>query len=203
MKQKKLKKGVKKCKVFVAKRKKKIHNIDDITDAHFKDFTEEDLLSVKKRIVNERPDKKNYIEPKVFREQILQYYKDEIITPEISTGIYDIANRLAFAPNFINYTYREEMVGDAIIKMFQALKNKKFNKNIVNKNGQKGNPYSYYSKIAFNAFRNRIKKEKKNHETLLKYQESVYETMIDSGAIVDDQHQEHEEGDMQYDANKE
>ena len=185
MKLKKLKKGLVSKKKRVAKIIKIVHNNKTM---------EEPTKVIEKQKYVENPNyvpksnKKNYIEPKVFRDRILQYYEDEIFTDELSQGIYDIANRLAFSPNFINYTYREEMVGDAIIKMFQALKNKKFNKNIVNKNGQKGNPYSYYSKIAFNAFRNRIKKEKKNHETLLKYQESVYETLIDSGTIVDDQH---------------
>ena len=51
MKQKKLQKGIKNNKKVVEKRKKKIHNIDDITDAHIKDLPEEDLLEVKKIII--------------------------------------------------------------------------------------------------------------------------------------------------------
>ena len=45
------------------------------------------------------------------------------------------------------------------------------------------NPFSYFTTIAFHAFINRIKKEKKHHETISQYKESVYEQeMIESGA---------------------
>jgi hypothetical protein len=60
-------------------------------------------------------------------------------------------------------SYREEMVGDGVIRMFKALMSKKYNHT-------KGtNPFSYFTRIAFNAFRNRIKKEKHIHETHEKY----------------------------------
>ena len=87
-----------------------------------------------------------------------------------------IARRLAYAPNFINYSFREEFIGDAIIKMMQALKNKKFDP-------EKGNPFSYFTKIAFNAFRNRIKKEKRTHDALQTYQENVFNTLQEHGYI--------------------
>jgi len=90
-----------------------------------------------------------------------------------------ISNRLGFAPNFINYTYKEEMIGDAIVKMLYALKNKKFNPD-------KGNAFPYFTTIAYNAFCNRIKKEKKEREVILNYQEEVYNTLMDEGHIPDD-----------------
>jgi hypothetical protein len=120
--------------------------------------------------------KKHYVDPKVFQKQILVYYDDDDMTEDLGSAIYNIANRLAFAPNFINYTYREDMVGDAIIKMINALKNKKFNP-------EKGNPFSYYTKIAFNAFCNRIKKEKRAREAILGHQAEVYDTLMDTGLI--------------------
>jgi len=48
--------------------------------------------------------------------------------------------------------------------MFKALMSKKYDR-------EKGtNPFSYFTRIAFNAFRNRIKKEKHINETHIKYQ---------------------------------
>jgi hypothetical protein len=55
------------------------------------------------------------------------------------------------------------MVGDGVIRMFKALMSKKYNHSKGN------NPFSYFTRIAFNAFRNRIKKEKHMHETHEKY----------------------------------
>ncbi len=46
-----------------------------------------------------------------------------MIDEKLAIDISKIANRLSFAPNFINYSYKEEMVGDAIEKMFRALRN--------------------------------------------------------------------------------
>lgn len=126
-----------------------------------------------------RKKKENYINPEIFKNQILQYYSDGIVTNDLCTSINNIATRLGFAPNFINYTYKEEMIGDAVIKMLHALKNKKFNPD-------KGNPFSYYTKIAFNAFRNRIKKEKRNHEAIFNHQTEIYETLINSGNMPND-----------------
>jgi len=65
-------------------------------------------------------------------------------------------------------SYRDEMVGDAIVKMMTALKHKKFNLD----SGY--SPFSYFTTIAFHAFINRIKKEKKHHETLEQYKEKMY-----------------------------
>ncbi len=73
-------------------------------------------------------------------------------------------------------TYREEMVGDAVIRMIEALTSQKFDP-------LKGNPFSYFTKIAFHAFCNRIKKEKKARQTLLNYQNEVYGNMKNDGII--------------------
>lgn len=108
-----------------------------------------------------------YVEPKEFDEQIMLYYKTGDITDALAHMINKIAHKLSYAPNFINYTYRDEMVGDAIVRMMKALIAKKYTHN------KGSNPFSYFTKIAFNAFRNRIKKEKYTHEILQKYQEEV------------------------------
>jgi hypothetical protein len=108
-----------------------------------------------------------YVEPKMFDEEISKYYDSGILTNELAEMVSKIAHKLSYASNFINYTYREDMVGDALIRMFKALMSKKYDR-------IKGtNPFSYFTRIAFNAFRNRIKKEKHINETHLKYQEEL------------------------------
>jgi hypothetical protein len=108
-----------------------------------------------------------YVEPKKFDEEISKYYDSGILTDELAEMVSKIAHKLSYASNFINYTYREDMVGDALISMFKALMSKKYDR-------IKGtNPFSYFTRIAFNAFRNRIKKEKHINETHLKYQEEL------------------------------
>jgi hypothetical protein len=69
------------------------------------------------------------------------------------------------------------MIGDAIIKMITALTRQRFKC----KSGY--NPFSYFTKVAYRAFQNRIKKEKKEHDTIHRYQTEVYSLLTESGQI--------------------
>jgi hypothetical protein len=110
---------------------------------------------------------KFYVEPKQFDEEIMKYYDTGKMSDDLANMVSKISHKLSYAPNFINYSYREEMVGDGVIRMMKALIAKKYNRD-------KGtNPFSYFTRIAFNAFRNRIKKEKHIHETHEKYQKEL------------------------------
>jgi len=119
-------------------------------------------------------EKVHYVNGKEFEEEIRSYYGTDHVTIKLGECINKIANGLSYAPNFINYSYKEDMVGDAIVKMFSALKNKKF------KLDSGFSPFSYFTTIAFHAFINRIKKEKKHHKAITDYREKVYnELMLD------------------------
>jgi len=126
----------------------------------------------KKRKKRKSKTSDHYVNGKEFYEQIKEYYRTEDMKDYLAESIQKIATGLSFAPNFINYSYKDEMVGDAVLKMFLALKNKKFNCETHN------NPFSYFTTIAFHAFINRIKKEKKHRDTITRYQETVYGDMI-------------------------
>lgn len=116
-----------------------------------------------------------YVPPAEFLQDIKDYYKSGIISDRLAQSINKIAEGLSFAPNFINYSYKEDMVGDARVKMVAAVKHKKF------KCATGNNPFSYFTTIAFHAFINRIKKEKKHHQTICDYQEQVYTDLLTSG----------------------
>jgi hypothetical protein len=70
----------------------------------------------------------------------------------IGECLVKIANHVAFKFNFINYTYREEMIGDAIENAILYLEN--FNPRLSK------NPFSYFTQVMAYAFIRRIKKEK-------------------------------------------
>ena len=95
-----------------------------------------------------------YVNPEQFKQELVDYYKCEECTPLLGDMIQKIAHGLSYKSNFINYTYRDEMVGDALVKMYTAVTNKKFNVD------SEYNPFSYFTTIAFHAFINRIKKKK-------------------------------------------
>ena len=132
----------------------------------------------KPRAKSKKPNKKTYyVNPKEFLQNLKYYYVTDDLIDELATSVYKIAVGLSYSPNFINYSYKDEMICDAVVKMIAAVKNKKF------RIDSPSNPFSYFTTIAYHAFINRIKKEKKYRETILDYQEQVYGNMARDEAI--------------------
>jgi len=75
------------------------------------------------------------------------------VTNYIGECFLKIANHLSYRPNFINYTYREEMISDGIENCLQYVHN--FNPE------KSDNPFAYFTQIIYYAFLRRIQKEKK------------------------------------------
>ena len=118
-----------------------------------------------------------YIDPVEMEALIVEYYKTDIISEKLASMVQMIAVRLGLARNFYSYSFKTEMQGDAIVKMMTALRRKRFKVNAG------FNPFSYFTKVAYHAFQNSIKKNKKDFETLQRYQEEVYEDHVCSGQI--------------------
>ena len=128
-------------------------------------------------------DRPHYVNSKEFEEEIKIYYKTGNCSEKLCESLSKIAHGLSYAPNFINYSYKDEMIGDAIVKMFQALRNKKFELDAKDDNGNSYNPFSYFTTIAFHAFINRIKKEKKHQEIVTDYKRKLYEDIMGDSEI--------------------
>ena len=76
-----------------------------------------------------------------------------IVPTYVGECIMKIATHLARKPNFVNYTFKEEMISDGIENCLQYLDN--FNPSKSN------NPFAYFTQIIYYAFVRRIQKEKK------------------------------------------
>jgi DNA-directed RNA polymerase specialized sigma subunit len=106
----------------------------------------------------------HYVDNKEFLRAMIEWRegydlaeKNEIQTPPVTNYIGEcflkIATHLSYKPNFINYTYREDMISDGIENCLQYVKN--FNPEKSN------NPFAYFTQIIYYAFLRRIAKEKK------------------------------------------
>lgn len=159
----------------MARRKKEKDEFDCSGEFDIDQFLNE---KPKKRVRRTKEElKPNYVDPKEMEDLIKSYYKTGYLDPNLADMVQKIATRLGYAHNFLKYSYKEEMIGDAIIKMITALTRKRF------KCDSGFNPFSYFTKVAYRAFQNRIKKEKKEHETLHRYQDEVYSILMESGNI--------------------
>ena len=77
-----------------------------------------------------------------------------------------IAEGLSHKANFIRYTYREEMVMDAVENCIKAITN--YNIEAATRTG-KPNAFAYFTQISYFAFLRRIAKEKKQQDIKMKY----------------------------------
>lgn len=64
-----------------------------------------------------------------------------------------IATRVSYRPNFINYSYRDEMISDGIENCIQYISSFDPDKS--------DNPFAYFTQVIFFAFIRRINKEKR------------------------------------------
>jgi DNA-directed RNA polymerase specialized sigma24 family protein len=75
------------------------------------------------------------------------------VTNYIGECFLKIATHLSYRPNFINYTYKDDMISDGIENCLQYASN--FNPE------KSSNPFAYFTQIIYYAFIRRIQKEKK------------------------------------------
>lgn len=86
-----------------------------------------------------------------------------IVPNYVAECIMKIATHLSYKPNFINYTFRDEMICDGIENSLQYIDN--FNPE------KSKNPFAYFTQIIYYAFLRRIQKEKKHLYVKMKYSE--------------------------------
>ena len=118
----------------------------------------------KKIIPKQKP---HYVNNKKFLEAMTEYRELRIkaeetgkprpqVTNYIGECYLKIANHLSYRPNFINYTYRDDMISDGIENCLQYMDNFDPEKS--------KNPFAYFTQIIYYAFIRRIQKEKKQYQ---------------------------------------
>jgi len=103
-------------------------------------------------------------------EAIEQGKEAPIVTEYIAKCFLRISEGLSHRPNFIRYTYREEMVMDAVENCLKAIRN--YDINTKTRTGTP-NAFSYFTQICFYAFVRRIQKEKKQFDVKMKFIEQA------------------------------
>ena len=137
------------------------------------------------------PTSSHYVDNKKFLQALIDYRQSVVDaaaegkeTPIVSNYIGEcfikIATHLSYKSNFINYTFKDDMISDGIENCLTA---------VVKFDPSKGsNPFAYYTQIIYFAFIRRIQKEKKQQATKYKLIENMD---IDSLIL-----QEHDNGEF-------
>lgn len=110
----------------------------------------------------------HYVDNKKFYEALVAYRKEvdaaaaagkeqPIVPDYIGECFIKIATHLSYKANFINYTFKDDMISDGIENCLTAVA--KFDPE------KSTNPFAYYTQIIYFAFIRRIQKEKKQQAT--------------------------------------
>jgi len=103
----------------------------------------------------------------------------------IGECFWKIAENLSHKSNFVRYTYREEMVMDAVENCLKAIEN--YNIEAATRTG-KPNAFAYFTQISWYAFLRRIAKEKKQQDIKMKFiaQSTIEDfTDVEAGGVAE------------------
>jgi len=145
-------------------------------------------------------DKPHYVNNKEFSQSVVDYVNlvteareknnDDPKIPEyIGSCFLKIAEGLSRKPNFVGYTYREEMVMDGVENCIKAIMNYDVEK--ATRTGLP-NAFAYFTQIIWYAFLRRIQREKKYQDIKEKYMDHAdanefadFDNVINAGSIID------------------
>ena len=128
----------------------------------------------------------HYVDNAKFLEAMIEYKKEytisinddkelPLISEYLGSVFLKIAQRLSFRPNFINYTFKNDMISDGIENCLHYIHN--FNPEKSN------NPFAYFTQIIYYAFIRRIQKEKKQLYIKYKTMQNIEHATIDDGPM--------------------
>jgi hypothetical protein len=131
---------------------------------------------------------KHYVNNADFLESLIDYHKrcevarnKNLNEPPIPNYIGEcflkISEHLSRKPNFISYSFREEMISDGIENCIMYFRNFDPSKS--------KNPFAYFTQIIYYAFLRRIAKEKK--QLYVKYKATEQFAILDEGEMFEDE----------------
>ena len=134
-------------------------------------------MSIPEKRTRAKKTDRHYVDNKLFYTVMLQYRIEydqakanrtdpPKIPRYVGECLYKIATRLSMKPNFINYTFREEMISDGLENCITYLHNFDPEKS--------QNPFAYFTQIIYYAFLRRIESEKKHLYIKQKTLENFY-----------------------------
>ena len=124
--------------------------------------------------------KKHYVNNKDLYAAMIQFKEDvekaraedkqlPLVPNYVGVCFMLICNKLSTKPNFMNYSYRDDMIADGIENCVAAAHS--FDP------AKSNNPFGYFTQIAWNAFIRRIAKEKK--QSYIKHKNFEHSNLLD------------------------
>jgi RNA polymerase sigma factor (sigma-70 family) len=109
-----------------------------------------------------------YIDKKEMLDELIVYSESGVITEKLGEMFLKIARRYTSKPKFSGYTYREDMISEAVERMVSQIH--KFDVKHPS-----ANPFCYFTQVAHNQILQLLKREKKKREIKYLFQKTFWE----------------------------
>jgi hypothetical protein len=145
-------------------------------------------------MASEASKRPHYVNNKQFSQAVVDYVthlreceKEGLSKPIVPNYIAEcflkICEGLSHKANFVRYTYREEMVMDAVENCLKAIN--RFDPEAATRTGNL-NAFAYFTQISWYAFLRRIQNEKRQQDIKMKYiSEAAIEDFLVNGENID------------------
>jgi DNA-directed RNA polymerase specialized sigma24 family protein len=114
-------------------------------------------------------EKVKYVSNKELKKQLILFKRTGIMTDKLHLILFEMCKRIISKNNWNRYTWKEDMVSDAYLKCLEIAK--RFDTT-------RDNPFSYFTTVIHNFYKDYIKYEKKQkkikNNTKLQYDSEMY-----------------------------
>lgn len=138
------------------------------------------------------PAEKNpfYIKPAELKEELRELRRTGFPSEKLGDMLLKLARKFATRWNYCDYTFKEEFIGDAVLRMVQ---------NAAKVDPDK-NPFSYLTTICANCFAGRIKKENKYGDLKKILSEDMLDELSATEGVTINKHDDDFPGDEKWDS---
>jgi chromatin segregation and condensation protein Rec8/ScpA/Scc1 (kleisin family) len=119
------------------------------------------------RVVKKVKSNDTYLNKRDMYEELVEYNKTKVISERLAKMFQTLARKFSTHSWFFRYTYREDMIADAVSKMVEKVSN-------FDLNHPSADPFAYFTRIAYCQFRQMIKKENRQTQTREEYRAEVW-----------------------------
>jgi DNA-directed RNA polymerase specialized sigma24 family protein len=127
-------------------------------------------MDEKKKRKRLKKDHELYISKKEMMDELIKYNDSKVISEELGEMFLKIAKRYTSKPNFSGYSYRKDMISEAVYRMCDQVD--KFDINHPS-----ANPFAYFTQVAHNQILLLLNKEKKHRIAKENYRQKIWEDL--------------------------
>ena len=132
-----------------------------------------------------------YIDKDEMYQEMVTYNETGVISEKLGSMFLVIAQRFTSAPNYIRYSYRDEMICSAVARMVEQVD--KFDITHESKN-----PFSYFTMVTYHCAISFIKKEKKYTALKDNLRTKIWDDVYEEEGIDNTEHNDYDPDEQFY-----